>query len=68
MRSVLQRLAVELGDLTPEELAVVLPDAARRIARAPHWKGGRSDIASLLRAAGRKAQGIAERRATTEAA
>ena len=45
---VLIRLATELGDLTPEELAVVLPEAARRIARAPHWQGGRSDPVTEL--------------------
>lgn len=64
----LLQLATELGDLTPEELAVVLPEAARMIAAAPHWRGGRSDIASLLRRAGSVATGIAERRREREAA
>lgn len=65
---VLIRLAIEVGDLTPEELAVVLPEAARMVAAAPHWRGGRSDIASLLRRAGSVAAGIAERRREREAA
>lgn len=61
-------LATELGDLTPQELAVVLPEASRHIRTAPHWQGGRSDIASLLRRAGSVATGIAERRREREAA
>lgn len=65
---VLIRLATELGDLTPEELAVVLPEAARMIAAAPHWRGGRRDIASLLRRAGHRARCICDEQREKEAA
>lgn len=55
-------LATELGDLTPEELAVVLPEASRHIRTAPHWQGGRSEIASLLQRAGHRARCVARQR------
>ncbi len=62
MRSRLATLAESLSDLTPEEWAELLPIAAAAVKRAPHWRGGRSDLAHALARAGGMMRAIVARR------